>query len=228
MQIKVECFEVAYGVKVKNITEMQSGKKKLKEEINYQKQECLVITKDMVSQERRKIPNWNAPGRDGVQGFWIKKLINLHERTAFQLNKILNGNEQLVDWLTYGRTVLCQKDRTKSNTVDNYRPISCLPLLWKLLTGIISEHLHRFLEEKKILPEEQKGCERNSKGTKDQLLLDKAVLRDCKRRSTNLAMTWIDCRKSYDMIPHSWISEYRGVFGVAGNTKNFLVNSMNK
>ena len=49
MQIKVECFEVAYGVKVKNITEMQSGKKKLKEEINYQKQECLVITKDMVS-----------------------------------------------------------------------------------------------------------------------------------------------------------------------------------
>ena len=26
MQIKVECFGVAYGVKVKNIIEMQSGK----------------------------------------------------------------------------------------------------------------------------------------------------------------------------------------------------------
>ena len=49
MQIKVECFEVAYGVKLKNIIEIESGKKKLKEEINYQKQECLVITKDMVS-----------------------------------------------------------------------------------------------------------------------------------------------------------------------------------
>ena len=41
------------------------------------------------------------------------KLTNLHERTVFQLNKILNGNEQLADWLTYGRTVLCQKDRAK-------------------------------------------------------------------------------------------------------------------
>ena len=41
------------------------------------------------------------------------KLTDLHERTAFQLNKILNGNEQLADWLTYGRTVLCQKDRAK-------------------------------------------------------------------------------------------------------------------
>ena len=54
------------------------------------------------------------------------------------------------------------------------------------------------------------------------------MLRDSKRRSTNLAMTWIDCRKSCDMIPHSWIKECREVFGVAENTKNFLVNSMNK
>ena len=30
------------------------------------------------------------------------------------------------------------------------------------------------------------------------------------------------------MIPQSWISECLEVFGVAENTKNFLVNSMNK
>ena len=38
--------------------------KKLKEENDYQKQECLVITKDMASKHSRKIPNWKAPGRD--------------------------------------------------------------------------------------------------------------------------------------------------------------------
>ena len=41
-------------------------------------------------------------------------------------------------------------------------------------------------------------------------------------------MTWIDCQKSYDMIPHSWISECHEVFGVAENTKNVLVNSINE
>ena len=41
-------------------------------------------------------------------------------------------------------------------------------------------------------------------------------------------MAWIDYQKSYDMIPRRWISECREVFGVAENTKNFLVNSMNK
>ena len=94
---------------VKNIIEMQSGNKKLMEENNYQKQESLFITKNMVSKQSRKIPNWEAPRRDGVQGFWIKKLTNFHEPTAFQLNKILNGNEQLNYWLTYGRTVFRNK-----------------------------------------------------------------------------------------------------------------------
>ena len=74
-------------------------------------------------------------------------MTSLYEGTVFQLNKILNGNEQLFDWLTNGRTFLCQKDQTKGNAVDNYCPIFCLPLMWKLLTGTISEHLYRFLEE---------------------------------------------------------------------------------
>ena len=89
----------------------------------------------------------------------------------------------------------------------------------------LSPNLHSFLEEK-ILPEEQKGCKGNSRGTKDQVLLDKAVLTDCKRRSTHLAMAWTDYQKAY-MISHSWISECLEVFEVAENTKNFLVNSMN-
>ena len=80
------------------------------------------------------------------------------------------------------------------------------------------------MEEEKILPEEQKACKRNIRGTKDQVLSDKAVLRDCKRRSENLEMAWIDYRKAYD----SWISECLVVFGVAENNKNFLVNSINK
>ena len=34
----------------------------------------------------------------------------MNELTAFQLNKILNGNEELPNWLPYGQTVLYQKD----------------------------------------------------------------------------------------------------------------------
>ena len=91
--------------------------------------------------------------------------------------------------------------------------------MWKLFTSIISECLYKGLDEGNIIPNEQKGCKRNSRGTKDQLLIDKAVLKDCKRRSTNLAMAWIDYRKAYDMIPHSWIEKCLEMFGIAENAK---------
>ena len=32
-------------------------------------------------------------------------------------------------------------------------------------------------------------------------------------------MAWIDYRKSYDMVPHSWIKEYLELFGVAEDIK---------
>ena len=43
------------------------------------------------------------------------------------------------NWILESRTVLIQKDARKGNAVGNYRPIACLNLLWKLLTGIVNE-----------------------------------------------------------------------------------------
>ena len=52
---------------------------------------------------------------------------------------------------------------------------------------------------------EQKGCKRGTRGTKDQLLIGKMVLKDWKRRHTNPSMAWIDYRKAHDLVPHSWV-----------------------
>ena len=41
-------------------------------------------------------------------------------------------------------------------------------------------------------------------------------------------MAWIDYKKAYDMVPHSWITECLDLFGVAENIKTLLVNSMEK
>ena len=93
--------------------------------------------------------------------------------------------------MTAGKTVLCQKDPSKRNAVDNCRPTSCLPLMWKLMTGTIAESIYNFLDLNDKLPVEQKGCREKSRGTKDQLLIDKMILRDCRKRHTNLGIAWI-------------------------------------
>ena len=76
------------------------------------------------------------------------------------MNRILTGEEDLPEWMTHGRRVICQKDSQKGNTVDNYQPTICLQLMWKLLTGVIAEEMYNYLEREKILPKEKKGCKR--------------------------------------------------------------------
>ena len=69
-------------------------------------------------------------------------------------------------WMTKGRTILLQKDKEKGKAASNYIPITCLPLVWKLLTGVIAERGYGFLDTNLLLPQEQKGCRRESRGTK--------------------------------------------------------------
>ena len=46
-------------------------------------------------------------------------------------------------------------------------------------------------------------------------------------RKKFLAVTWIDYKKAYDMIPHSWIVKCLGMIGVSEQIKLFLSESMN-
>ena len=70
-------------------------------------------------------------------------------------------------WLTRERTSLLQKDNSKDNLASNYRPITCLPLMWKLLTGVIADQIYVHLDQEKLLPEEQKGGRKGSRRTND-------------------------------------------------------------
>ena len=128
--------------------------------------------------------------------------------------------------MTMGWTVLCMKDPGKDNAVDNYRLITCLPVMWKVFSGMLAEEIYEHLEGKNLFPHEQIGCNKKSRGTKEQLLIDKTILRNCKNKKVNLAMAWIDYRKAYDMIPHLWILECMRLTGVSENIMQMVENSM--
>ena len=171
------------------------------------------------------VPNWKAPGPDAVQGFWIKNLTNLHSKLAHYLNECLE-TAHTPCWMTTGRTVLIQKDRSKGRAAGNYRPITCLPIIWKLLTAMMAGEIYRHLQDNDLIGKEQKGCRAEYKGTKDHLLLDKVILKDCKQRKNGLAMGWIDYQKAYDLVSHSWILETLKMVGVAGRIRRMLGESM--
>ena len=199
----------------------------LRSEVNVKKQEKIDITTGSLKKILGRMPNWKSPGPDLVKRFWLKNFSSLHERVRLQLKECLDSGF-VPTWLIRGRTSLLQKDKSKGNVASNYRPITCLPLTWKLLTGVFVDQIYAHLDQEKLLPEEQKGCRKGSKRTNDLLSIDRAVIKEVKSRNKNLPMAWIDYKKACDIVPHSWIIECLDFFGVAQNIKILLANSMEK
>ena len=44
--------------------------------------------------------------------------------------------------MTKGKTTLIQKDPSKGTAPNNYRPITYLPMMWKILTAQIREKIY--------------------------------------------------------------------------------------
>ena len=53
------------------------------------------------------------------------------------------------------RTTLIMNDRDKGPTVSYYRPRTCLPLLWKVFAGVITDEKCSHLERLNFLPPER-------------------------------------------------------------------------
>ena len=185
----------------------------------------IMITVESIRKCVSGMSNWKVPGPDGVQGFWFKRMADLHDRLVKHLQACLNTGI-VPSWMTKGRTVLIMKDCKKGGVTGNYRPIACLPIMWKLLTRINGDEIYGHLERSGLLQNEKKGCRRGSRGTKDQLLIDKTILRNCRKAKRNLAIGFIDYKKAYDMVPYSWLKETLKMVGVANNTRRLLGRSM--
>jgi len=73
---------------------------------------------------------------------------------------------------------------------------------------------------------------KNKRGVEEKLkehillYIDQMIPKEAKQRARNISMAWIDYKKAYDMIPHSWITECLEMFGVNENIRKLLGNSM--
>ena len=67
------------------------------------------------------------------------------------------------------------------------------------------EDIYYSLTSRGLFPDEQKGCCKGARRTAELFYIDQHILNEGKTKRKNLAMTWIDYKKTYDMVPQSWI-----------------------
>ena len=108
------------------------------------------------------------------------------------------------EWLVEGTTNLLPK-KEETWITKNYRPIACLPTTFKILTSVITDRLYNDLEKESIMTPEQRGGKKDCYGCKDQLIINNVILESCKKKKKNLSTAWIDYKKAFNSVPHSWI-----------------------
>ena len=107
---------------------------------------------------------------------------------------ITENRAEMLEWLTDSLTILLLKTEETKNP-KNYRPITRIPTMYKVLTSILANRTYTFLSAHQLLPSEQKGCKRESHGCKDQLLANKMILEDCRTRKKTCLQTGLTTRR---------------------------------
>ena len=115
------------------------------------------------------------------------------------VNESLSQGTVPSEWKYAKTTPLFKKGL--STDMDNYRPISVLPVVSKLLERIVHHQLHSFLSEHKLLNPYQCGFRRNH-STKFAAI----AFLDYIRRRMDLGLltgaVFIDLRKAFDSVDH--------------------------
>jgi len=100
-----------------------------------------------------KAHNWESPGSDQIQNYWLKAFPATHRHFTKNFNAIMEEPENSPYWLITAITYLIPKSGD-SKVVRNYRPITCLMTMYKILTGIIAKRISTHLEQQSLLPVE--------------------------------------------------------------------------
>jgi hypothetical protein len=87
------------------------------------------ISETEVTMALRTTLNWEDPGRDQIPNFWLKQLTATHKYLATFFNKLIE-EDQIPEWLTAGVTLLIPENENAEKP-NNYRPITCLPTIYK-------------------------------------------------------------------------------------------------
>jgi len=87
-----------------------------------------------------------------------------------------NNNNVKTAGVANGRGTNSYSKNENTERQKNYRPATCLPTMYKPITSITSKGIEKYTVDKNLMPKEQIGCCRGSKGCKDQQLLSTEIL----------------------------------------------------
>ena len=129
---------------------------------------------------------------------------------------------QIPESCKYARVTPISKGGDASE-LDNYRPISILPLITKCIEFFVNEQLTSYFEENELLTKHQYGFRKNHSTTYLMLdLFDKIY--DSKSKGNKPAIIFLDVKKAFDTVDYEILIKKLKFYGVEGTVILWLEN----
>ena len=157
------------------------------------------ITESEIRKGIKSLKNNKSPGIDNILNEYIKRTEPLFMSLYVKTFNVIFDTGVLPDSWLNGIIMPIYKNKGNVNDPNEYRPITILSCLGKLFTAILNNRINSFLDNNKLLNENQSGF-RKDHSTSDNIFILHSIIEYMKARKMKLFCTFVDFSKAFDTV----------------------------
>ena len=181
------------------------------------------ITLEELTDAKGVLKNGKASAIDLISYEMLKCVIEYDAKILLKVfNYALRNNAALDDWFV-SIIAPIHKKGSKMDP-DNYRGVSLISCLYKLLTAILNRRLGKFCKENNVLSVAQLGFVPENRTSDAHFILHNLIKDYCHGRGRRLYACFVDFSKAFDCIPRDTLFNRLKAKGITGRFFNLIKN----